>query len=271
MISKIQAPSSREHFQLFMELEMEYNKEHLMKPIKQTSLDKDLLDQEYDQADMNSPMLCWGSHVMKKKSTKGRKRNPAHSASSIYELIYDSVLPKWEKCLTSKANRRAPNTPKARSDTVWKKILRDVREFYRLLFRARFHYLEYQNQQGAIVCIQTLFSELNIPLKNDEEYLHRVFRYLHQSHKSRFPGLSKEPTPLDAIEKYNENYRSLYMKDDFGARLLYFVFKNFTPEYCLLIKSRYQREIAEKVCMLLNCYRRMRKTEHLERIEHHCY
>ncbi|CAI2384123.1 unnamed protein product [Moneuplotes crassus] len=264
---KTSTVKSSEHFQLFMELDMEYSKEHLMKPMV-ASQSKSSWAEQLDLQYFQSSAFCWKTHAPLQMSNKGRKRRHVHSASSIYELIYDSVLPKWKKCLKSKANRRIPKTLKARPDTIWKKILRDVREFYRMLFRARFHYLEYQDQKGAVTCIQILFSELNIPLNNNEEYLHGVFRYLHQSHKSRFPGLKEDPTPLDAIEKYNEHYRSLYMKDDFGARLLYFVFKNFTPEYCLLVKSRYQREIAEKVCMLLNCYRRMRKPEHLERIEH---
>ncbi|CAI2380198.1 unnamed protein product [Moneuplotes crassus] len=271
IITKASTSKYLSNFQLFMELEMEYNKEYLKKPIFKTSLDKDALNGKLDLIDFQTSVMKWAPQPIKKKSNKGRKRTPVHNAFSIYELIYDSVLPKWKKCLTLKANRRTAKTLKARSDTVWKKILRDVREFYRLLFRARFHYLEYQSQQGAVACIQTLFSELNIPLKDDEEYIHGVFRYLHQSHKSRFPGLSDKAIPLDAIEKYNEHFRSLYMKDDFGARLLYFVFKNFTYEYCLLVKPRYRQEITEKVCMLLNCYRRMSEPAHLERIEYHLF
>lgn len=113
-------------------------------------------------------------------------------------------------------------------------MLRDVREFYRLLFRFRFHYLEYQTEEGAIECIRIFLNELNIPLPSEDHHLHSVFRYLHQSHKFRFsavPNGKEKVLPLEVIEKYNENYRSAYMKDEFGARLLYFVFKNFMPEY----------------------------------------
>lgn len=192
----------------------------------------------------------------------------------MYELIWKSVIPLWKHSLKSKANRKEPTTLKARSDTIWKKILRDVREFYRLLFRWRFHYLEYHNEEGALKCAKVLFEELNIPLQFDEEQLHEVFEYLHQSHKIRFFGSDAATgweTVLNVIEKYNEHTRSLFMKDDFGARLVYFVFKNFLREYCLLVKPRYQKEITEKVCMLLNCYRKMRSYGDLDKIEFHLY
>jgi len=80
---------------------------------------------------------------------KGRKRVPVNSASNMHELIHDYVLPKWKIYLKEKAERRVAKSLLPRSDTIWKKILRDLREFYRLLFRNRFHHLEFKDEEGV--------------------------------------------------------------------------------------------------------------------------
>jgi hypothetical protein len=84
-----------------------------------------------------------------KHNKKGRKRNKISNALSIAELIQERVVPKWKDYLRYKSERGVSNTPKARSDTIWKKMLRDVREFFRILFRNRFHYLEFKDQKNA--------------------------------------------------------------------------------------------------------------------------
>lgn len=86
---------------------------------------------------------------MNRKATKGRKRNLVHQAKNMAELIETYVVPKWKQYLTFKSERGVSTTIKPRPDTVWKKILRDVREFFRILFRKRFHYLDYKETEGA--------------------------------------------------------------------------------------------------------------------------
>ena len=90
-----------------------------------------------------------GSFTDGLKPSKGRRRNVINQAESIYDLIYNYALPKWKKYLQFKSERGITNTNKARPDTLWKKILRDVREFFRILFRKRFHYLDFKDFKGA--------------------------------------------------------------------------------------------------------------------------
>lgn len=68
----------------------------------------------------------------------------------MLELIFKYVIPKWQKYLEMKSQRAHKNvSAKPRADTIWKKIIRDLREFYRILFRVRFHYLDYKDHIGA--------------------------------------------------------------------------------------------------------------------------
>jgi hypothetical protein len=65
--------------------------------------------------------------------------------NSIFQLIEGSVIPKWVSYMRSKIERREGDAKKKpRTDTFRKKILRDMREFYRTLFRKRFHLSEYK-------------------------------------------------------------------------------------------------------------------------------
>lgn len=98
----------------------------------------------------------------------------------------------------------------------------------------------------------------------------KLFRFVHQSHKAKYKtGLDWEgESPFEAIEKYNEHYRRLFMKHYLCSRMLYFVFKNYLSEYCKLVKPKYKKEVITLVCMLLNCYKRMKTNAHVERIEY---
>ena len=93
----------------------------------------------------------------------------------MFELIYAYVIPKWIKYLQLKSERSIDTQVKPRPDTLWKKILRDVREFFRILFRLRFHHLEFKDVEGAALWIQTLFDELgNTPCRQRSEWLQTI-------------------------------------------------------------------------------------------------
>lgn len=135
---------------------MEYNIEHLKEPIINTphnQLTKDnhfsynTKDRAYSGVSNKSSAGADDSFVS--KATKGRKRNIVLKSHSMHELINDHVIPRWKEYLKQKSDRGISKTHAARPDTIWKKILRDVREFFRILFRKRFHYLEFQDVDGA--------------------------------------------------------------------------------------------------------------------------
>lgn len=69
-----------------------------------------------------------------------------------------------------------------REDTVWKKIFRDLREFFRILFRLRFHPLDYKTPQEADTCTKVLLGELGIDYsKMTDHEIRKIFYYMHQT------------------------------------------------------------------------------------------
>ena len=183
------------------------------------------------------------------------------------DLIHNYVIPKWKEYLQFKSERGMTSTNKARPDTLWKKILRDVREFYRILFRKRFHYLDFKDFKGATKWAKILFEELGIDVSDDEINDLKFFRFIHQTHKSKFNKIDEErESPFEVIEKYNEHLRKLFMINWTWSRMFYFVFKNFIEDYCSLIKQAYRKEVTTTIWLILNWYKKMKESDHIHRI-----
>ena len=241
--------------------------EHLQRPLHK--LNEEIL-KNYEGSD-SSYSQSWkyqAEEISAKisKPIKGRKRNIVNNAENIHELILNDVIPKWKNYLQFKSERGYSIAPRARSDTLWKKILRDVREFFRILFRKRFHYLEFKDFKGASNWIKVLFEELGIEISEESSDL-KLFRFIHQTHKSKFDYVdNNDDSPYEVIEKYNEHYRELFMTDLTCSRMFYFVYKNFLSDYISLVKQIYRKEVVTMIWLLLNWYKRMKESDHIKRI-----
>lgn len=107
------------------------------------------------------------------------------------------------------------------------------------MFRLRFHFLEYNNERGARACVRTLFDELGIPPPDAEDEV-KAFKFIRQTHRSKTEfQVDDNESVFDVIDKYNEEYRWLFMTHPTTSRMFYFVHKNFTREYCRNVKQRY--------------------------------
>ena len=168
----------------------------------------------------------------------------------MLDLIKNHILPQWKRYLALKCEKTNENY-RFRSDTIWKKIIRDVREFYRILFRKRFHYLDYKDLKGATKCVEILFEELGI--QKEREYLGdtAIFTFLHQTHKGTgvrlFRKSEKVHSPFEGIDNFNRLTMKCFMSDKLAARLFYFVFVNYLEEYVKNVNSKYQKRIASTI------------------------
>jgi len=209
-----------------------------------------------------------------RKSNKGRKKKIQYQGDNLYDLIHKYVVPKWRQYLLnkcSKSDKGASTEP--RVDTIWKKILRDAREFFRIMFRVRFHYLDFKDTKGAQNCLEIMFEELGIPLSTQNTNDISLFTYIHQSHKSTSTKLFKKKnvvkskgSPFNVIENFNESSRKKFMKDPLASKLFYFVFQNFLDVYFHWVSAKYVKNIVFSICMILRCYKRMEVSSHLDRI-----
>ena len=81
-----------------------------------------------------------------------------------------------------------------------------------------------------------------------------------------FQKMYKTVLHLKLLKSLASPINKLFMTNLTWARMMYFVFQNFTEEYYLEVNPRYRSEVITMVCMVLNCYKRMSSCHHIKRI-----
>lgn len=199
------------------------------------------------------------------KCIRGRKRaNITTKVKNLQQLISDIVIPEWEEYLAEKRDKENSSRSKlVRSDAVWKKVMRDCREFFRILFKNRFHKMDYQEHDEKAKCIQTLLQELGFP-NFPKEVLIYSFNFFHQIHLSEknrakyekiLPGFA---TGFDALNRYTNQSRTMFLEDPLCSRLLYFLYRNYMGIYSQLISSSIKAKVQECLEYVLSSYEELR-------------
>ncbi|CAI2370529.1 unnamed protein product [Moneuplotes crassus] len=207
------------------------------------------------------------------KKKKGRKRTNVLKFTNLYELIHEHVIPRWKKYLSKKSIKTDKNSDEQpRSDILWKKIIRDAREFYRILFRMRFHYLDHKDEKSIEKCISIFFEELGIPIEPHYFEDPSLYIFLHQTKRKTESRLFSDSdnevwlSPFKVIEKFNSHYKKFFLSDKLCSRLLYFVYINYITDYTKLTNLKYQTTLVTTICLMLRCYTRMSKFSQLSRV-----
>ena len=178
---------------------------------------------------------------------------------SIKELIEDKVLSQWADYLKKKfvnEDKETGITP--RSDTVWKKIFRDLREFFRILFKSRFHPLDYKTGEQADKWCIVLLNELGIETDHLNKYqIRKIFYFFHQTRLNSSDRYASEHFEkegeicnMDIIEKYKDSIKESFLVDRVSSKLFYTVYYNFDYIYNWFLKHKY-KGIVDKI--IANC------------------
>ncbi|CAI2360790.1 unnamed protein product [Moneuplotes crassus] len=191
--------------------------------------------------------------------------------TSLHDLIHDSVLPQWVHYLTQKRERTASICGKKRADTFKKKILRDLREFYRILFRKRFSSKEFKSKQGMVSCVQKIFSEMQcFDASEDDLQDYHLFRYFHQTHyctlNKVLDGDERTSESYFAVEKYNDRKFVSFLKHPLTAQMFYFVYTNFMEVYSPEIKPEYRDRVTKMITNILSFYQNCGEVGDLDRM-----
>ena len=181
-------------------------------------------------------------------------------ATSLKQLLGEIVIPEWQTYLLDKQEKEnAKKICPIRSDAVWKKVMRDCREFYRILFKNRFHRMDYQEDDQKLDCIKILLQELGFP-EFEEENLIFSFNFFLQIHlseknKSKYEGiLSESSCGFDALSRYTNQSRTMFLEDPLCSRLLYFLYRNYLDFYFQLVSFNIRPKLEECVRYLLKNY-----------------
>lgn len=168
----------------------------------------------------------------------------------VLDVINVQVIPKWKKYMETKSARRdSVSKDNPRNSTIWKKVMRDVREFYRILFRTRFESVYPESSEHALGLMKEMFNELGFTLTDEELNDERLYEYVHQTHQLtklrmfKSHSFKRLSTPFNVIESYNEFSLFEFMEDPLASRMLYFVLVNFLKHYVMLISKHYRAQL----------------------------
>lgn len=171
--------------------------------------------------------------------------------NSMRNLILNRVLDKWKTYMVSKTERRIIFARKHhRNDTVWKKMIRDVRDFFRIVFKFRFEGFEITDSSTAFKLISIMFEELGFDLTHDEARDPLIFKFLTQYHSHTISKMFKSVKISDTydsvfkvMDRHNEENLTVFMQNRLASQLFYFVYSNFLEFYVPHISRNYRKDL----------------------------
>ena len=199
-------------------------------------------------------------------------------SNEITDIIDNKVIPEWTTILQQKKVQELLNnvntSTKQRLDAVWKKILRDARKFYRLLF----HYYQHRHLDKQIMkntdeskqsnevmdCLLSFFGEMNFEKFATTRFA-QLARYFIENRKFKNIALNLNSTiwqgndeSLGAeveetiFENFSERKLKVYINDPLFAILLNLVFSKYGEIYKRLMHPKAKKKICSWVNILIN-------------------
>jgi len=181
--------------------------------------------------------------IKKKCDKRGRKRVNVLPAKNFGELLNTVVVPKWSDILTKKTKREGEPIGQVTDEYLWIKVLRDMRDFFRIIFKSRFHRSEKREDSNRDVLVKIFLEELGI---TDISFINSVstFDFLYKAHyKARSTDEGKifkemiNTTPMRIYYYYSEIAKNTFLQDDLCSRLLYYFLINFGETYLSCIQK----------------------------------
>lgn len=145
--------------------------------------------------------------------------------------------------LSKKTKREGEPIGQVTDEYLWIKVLRDMRDFFRIIFKSRFHRSEKREDSNRDVLVKIFLEELGI---TDISFINSVstFDFLYKAHyKARSTDEGKifkemiNTTPMRIYYYYSEIAKNIFMQDDLCSRLLYYFLINFGDIYLSCIQK----------------------------------
>ena len=119
-----------------------------------------------------------------------------------------------------------------RNDALWKRVLRDIRHFYKILLRNRFYSYNYRNDEYKVKWVKIFVEEMKLPLILTNSECLYFFSFIHQTQKKKKNKKYNKYDEVDgnpfwAIDCYNNKTRASLISHPITSRMIYFVIKNF--------------------------------------------
>ena len=178
-------------------------------------------------------------------------------------LIRDEVLPAWVDYLSHKRSKEVANNEFAeiRTDTVAKKIIRDLKAFYVILWKKRFGHVFVKSNKQLTILLKTLFADLNISEHFVEDQVD-IYGYFFSCSNEYILKMKeqcnaksdkkKKDVCMNVFYNYNVLDRDHFLSHPVFSRFFCLVFYTFFPVYESKMKEEFTDPMISEV---LNIFR----------------
>lgn len=183
-------------------------------------------------------------------------------AVNFADLLNKVVLLKWTDILQNKTQREGEPIGQVTDEYLWIKVFRDMRDFYRIIFKSRFHRSEKREDTNRDVLVKIFLEELGITEISQINTV-AVFDFLYKAHyKARTSNEGKKfkeminTTPMRIYYYYSEGAKNKFLEDDLCSRLLYYFLVNFGEMYMGSIQKSLQEGVMSIIQYVTMNFRR---------------
>jgi len=198
-----------------------------------------------------------------KTSNKGRKRTKKVDKSNFYEFLVDFIQPKWEDSVSKISMKQRQNDIKIKGiQYAWFEFFKDIRKYYRLVFRYRFHRSEKRDDANKRRLIEIILSDFHFSFHNfvDVEHLFYFFYNVHNKMRKEegledIQGHKFESSNFEVFDNFNPTNVNRFLNDQIGSQLIWFFITNYSDFYLQQMEGPFAEEVSNIVAELKSKFR----------------
>lgn len=193
-----------------------------------------------------------------RRNKKGRKRRTYLKSDNMFKFIQEVFTPQWTRLLDQVSMReREIGVIQKGMIFVWVQLLKDVRRFYRFMFKLRFHRSDKRKDNNRRHLINWFISELGMTIVDfDENETYNYFYPVLTKLRKDFEPEWTKNTPISKIFTEN-NFRNKdeFLSDALCSQLLWFFLFNFSEEYLNKMNYGFKDKVQNIIKELISMYR----------------
>lgn len=191
-------------------------------------------------------------------SVKGRKRNCYVKASHVYDFLNQEIIPEWKIMLQNISEReREIGVIQKGIGFTWTQFFKDIRKFYRLYFRHRFHRCDKRKDSNKARLISTVLNELGINTTDfdADEVFYFFYPVLDKLRKGRSKSAQEIPSTFSQVfNKYSEEGKDEFLFHPLSSQLVCFFIMNYGDYYVNKMKNSYKVKLEKIIEELKKIY-----------------
>ena len=193
-----------------------------------------------------------------RKYKKGRKRVNCTHSTTMWQFIQNEFVPKWRFTLSKiSLKQRELCISQKRPNFMWKEFLKDLRNFYRLMFRLRFHRSDKRSDDNSSMIVETILKEIGISVKGYDniDYAFQFFYKVHYNQRKGVENYDEMPSLMNSnfrvFEEYSDENRDMFLDDYLGSRLVLYFIANYGQTYLSRMSGQFKEKV-QKIMKILS-------------------